>query len=135
MDSNTIQFGLSWHLWLRETKNQKLFDKDSNEALKQFKLDGEAHIHDLMLQERIILERQRQIILDLEKQSYESNKTLLEAPSDQTTVAVAAVASAGVGGASKSLQKNTPEDTSVVEILTEDGKYITTENGVYIITE
>ena len=131
MDSNTGQFGLSWHLWLKEEKNKKLFDKSPHEALKQFKSDGEEYIHNLILQERIVLERQRQIILDLEKQSYEENKILLESNREDQNINVM---SSGAGGASSS-QTSSPSPTPEIEILTQAGDFLTTQAGVNLITQ
>ena len=50
---SNFQVGLSWHQWIADPKNKKLFESNQAEAIKKFKYDEEDYIEQLIIQERI----------------------------------------------------------------------------------
>ena len=48
---SNFQVGLSWHQWIADPKNKKLFESNQAEAMKKFKYDEEDYIEQLIIQE------------------------------------------------------------------------------------
>ena len=49
--------GLSWHEWVMDPENKKLFEWNRAEARRKYLIDENEYIEQILLQERIIQER------------------------------------------------------------------------------
>ena len=58
--NSQLHIGLSWHEWVMDPENKKLFEWDRAEARRKYLIDENEYVEQILLQERIFQEKRIQ---------------------------------------------------------------------------
>ena len=117
------QIGLSWNEWIRDPENKRLYEWNQAEARKKFLRDEDEYIQQIILQEKIIEDKQRILAQQLRIMVIEQEDPLSVANTTSTS-GVGGMAASGGGGFSN--LKTGIDNFVVGTYLTADGVQVAT---------
>ena len=99
------QIGLSWNEWIRDPENKRLYEWNQAEARKKFLRDEDEYIQQIILQEKIIEDKQRILAQQLRNMVIEQEDPLSVANTTSTS-GVGGMAASGGGGKGMKVAQN-----------------------------